>query len=124
VSKAGIGFGFLAGVIGYLPVLYQTFSRREVIISLLDARAGSPPGATELVRRHSQDYGMDALRRLLQDWEIWTAELLGRHLSYPVLVYKRSQHNHQSWLAALTTMLDSSALVMAAIPETSKDRLG
>jgi ion channel len=118
VSEAGIGFGFLAGVIGYLPVLYQAFSRREVIISLLDARAGSPPSATELVRRHSQDHGMDALRRLLQDWEIWTAELLESHLSYPVLAYYRSQHSHQSWLAALTTMLDSSALVLAAIPGT------
>jgi hypothetical protein len=118
VSEAGIGFGFLAGVIGYLPVLYQAFSRREVIISLLDARAGSPPSATELVRRHSQDHGMDALRRLLEDWEIWTAELLESHLSYPVLAYYRSQHSHQSWLAALTTMLDSSALVLAAIPGT------
>jgi Sigma-54 interaction domain len=116
VSEAGIGFGFLAGVIGYLPVLYQAFSRREVIISLLDARAGSPPSATELVRRHSQAQGLDALRQLLQDWEIWTAELLESHLSYPVLAYYRSQHSHQSWLAALTTMLDSSALVLAAVP--------
>ena len=43
VTEAGIGFGFLAVVISYLPVLYQAFSRREVTISLLDARAGSPP---------------------------------------------------------------------------------
>ena len=47
VLEAGIGFGFLALVIGYLPVLYQAFSRREVTISLLDARAGSPPTAHE-----------------------------------------------------------------------------
>ena len=37
VVEAGVGFGFLALVIGYLPVLYQGFSRREVNISLLDA---------------------------------------------------------------------------------------
>ena len=36
--ETGIGFGFLAVVISYLPVLYQAFSRREVTISLLDAR--------------------------------------------------------------------------------------
>jgi hypothetical protein len=116
VSEAGIGFGFLACVIGYLPVLYQAFSRREVLISLLDARAGSPPSAVELIRRQSQDQGLDALRQQLQEWEIWTAELLESHLSYPVLAYYRSQHSHQSWLAALTTMLDSSALVLAAVP--------
>lgn len=51
VAEAGIGFGFLAVVISYLPVLYQAFSRREIIISLLDARAGSPPSAGELLRR-------------------------------------------------------------------------
>ena len=49
------GFGFLALVIGYLPVLYQGFSRREVNISLLDARAGSPPSAGELLLRHADD---------------------------------------------------------------------
>jgi len=50
VIEAGIGFAFLALVIGYLPVLYQSFSRREVNITLLDARAGSPPSAEELMR--------------------------------------------------------------------------
>lgn len=113
--EAGVGFGFLALVIGYLPVLYQSFSRREVNISLLDARAGSPPTAGELLRRHVGNGGIDALRQLLHDWERWSAELLETHLSYPVLAYFRSQHTNQSWLAALTTILDVTALVQAAI---------
>ncbi len=112
---AGLGFGFLAMVIGYLPVLYQSFSRREVNISLLDARAGSPPTAAELLRRHAHNHGMDALHELLRDWERWSAELLESHLSYPVLCLFRSQHDNQSWLAALTTILDTSALVMVGI---------
>jgi len=116
VVEAGMGFGFLAIVIGYLPVLYQSFSRREVSISLLDARAGSPPSAAELLRRHSYDHGMEELRELLRDWERWSAELLESHLSYPVLSYFRSQHDNQSWVAALTTILDASALVMALSP--------
>jgi hypothetical protein len=120
VLEAGMGFGFLAIVIGYLPVLYQSFSRREVNISLLDARAGSPPTAAELLRRHSQDRGMEALRQLLHEWERWSAELLESHLSYPVLAHFRSQHNNQSWLAALTTILDTSALVMAGLEGASK----
>jgi hypothetical protein len=113
VVQAGVGFGFLAIVIAYLPVLYQAFSRREVSISLLDARAGSPPNAGELLRRHGQD--MKELDQLLYDWERWSAELLESHLSYPVLGYFRSQHTNQSWLAALTAILDTCALVIAGI---------
>jgi Ion channel len=115
VVEAGLGFGFLAIVIGYFPVLYQSFSRREVIISMLDARAGTPPTAAELLRRHAQDCALDELDSLLRDWEQWSAELLESHLSYPVLAYFRSQHDNQSWLGALTTILDASALVMAGI---------
>jgi len=64
VVEAGIGFGFLAMVISYLPVIYQAFSRREITISLLDARAGSPPSAAELLRRLRQDHRMETLRQL------------------------------------------------------------
>ncbi len=113
VVEAGVGFGFLALVIGYLPVLYQGFSRREVNISLLDARAGSPPSAGELLLRHAED--MAGLDTLLRDWERWAAELMESHLSYPVLLYFRSQHEHQSWLGALTAILDASALVMVGV---------
>ena len=112
VTEAGLGFAFLAVTIGYLPVIYQAFSRREIAISLLDARAGSPPSAGELLRRHPIDTDSEGLIRLLTEWERWAAELLESHLSYPVLAYFRSQHGNQSWLAALTTMLDASALVV------------
>jgi hypothetical protein len=83
--EAGMGFGFLALVIGYLPVLNQSFSRREVNISLLDARAGSPPTAAEMLRRHSHDRGLEDLQQLFHEWERWSADLLESHLSYPVL---------------------------------------
>jgi len=114
VIEAGTGFGFLALVIGYLPVIYSAFSRREVSTVLLDARAGSPPSAAELLRRSSQGLHQ-GLDELLRDWERWAAELLESHISYPVLCYYRSQHSNQSWLAALTAILDTSALVMAGI---------
>jgi ion channel len=114
VIEGGMGFGFLAIVISYLPVLYGAFSQREVNISLLDARAGSPPSAVELLRRHLQDHRMDALADYLRDWETWSAQLMESHLSYPVLCYFRSQHQNQSWLAALTTILDVCAAIMAA----------
>jgi hypothetical protein len=115
ILEAGTGFGFLAVVMGYFPVLYAAFSRREVSISLLDARAGSPPTAAELMRRHSQQGAEQALAVLLTEWERWSAELLESHISYPLLCYFRSQHNNQSWLSALTAILDTSALMISGI---------
>jgi hypothetical protein len=115
VLEAGTGFGFLAIVIGYLPVIYQAFSRREANISLLDARAGSPPSATELLARHGRERSIQSLTEFLHEWERWSAELLESHLSYPVLVYFRSQHENQSWLAGLTTVLDTCALIIVGI---------
>ncbi|MGA2890433.1 MAG: potassium channel family protein [Terracidiphilus sp.] len=115
ILEAGTGFGFLAVVMGYFPVLYSAFSRREVNISLLDARAGSPPTAAELMRRHSYEGGDNALSLLLLEWERWSAELLESHISYPLLCYFRSQHNNQSWISALTAVLDTSALLIAGV---------
>jgi hypothetical protein len=115
VVEASIGFGMLALVIGYLPVLYQAFSRREVNISMLDARAGTPPTAVELLRRHQDAQAMASLDEWLRDWEMWAADLMESHLSYPVLCFFRSQHDNQSWLAALSTVLDTCSLVMVGI---------
>lgn len=115
VGEAGTGFAFLAIVIGYFPVIYQAFSRREMSISLLDARAGSPPTAAELLWRYRWDHGGAALDAILAEWERWSAEVLESHLSYPALAYFRSQHYNQSWLGALTTVLDASALVIAGM---------
>jgi nitrate reductase NapE component len=117
VVEAGNGLGFLAIVIGYLPVLYQAFSRREANISLLDARAGSPSSAAELLRRHGVKKNMQELAVLLHEWERWAAELMESHVSYPVLCYFRSQHDNQSWLAALTTVLDACALVIVGVEQ-------
>jgi hypothetical protein len=115
VTEAGFGFGFLAVIIGYLPFIFGSFSSRETEISLLDSRAGTPPTAGELLLRHSYDGGREALRDLLKDWERWSAELMESHLSYPVLAYFRSQHDNQSWIAALTAILDTCALLKAGM---------
>jgi Ion channel len=120
VLEAGMGFAFLGVVIGYLPVVYGSFSRREIQISMLDARAGSPPTATELLVRLagiSENPTIDqrVLDEVLHDWERWAGELLESQLSYPVLSFFRSQHSNQSWLGALMTMLDVTSLIMTGI---------
>jgi hypothetical protein len=115
IVEACLGFGFLACVIGYLPVLYQAFSRREVAISLLDARAGSPPSASQLLLRAARAGNAAAVLPFLAEWERWSAEVLESHLSDPLLAYYRSQHDNQSWVAALTTILDTCALLIAGV---------
>jgi hypothetical protein len=113
VIEVGTGFGVLALVIGYLPVLYQAFSRRETRISLLDAHAGSPPTAGVLLLRHPPNRRARRLTGILAEWEDWSAELLETHLSYPLLAFYRSQHEDQSWVAAVTMILDACTLVLA-----------
>ena len=112
VSEVALGFIFLALVISYVPIIYQAFSRRELRISLLDSRAGSPATAAELLRRNHAGKNVEELRLLLRDWEVWCADILESHLSYPILAYYRSQHDQQSWVEALTVILDTSALIL------------
>lgn len=115
VVEAGLGLGFLAVIVSYLPVLYQAFSRREVAISLLDARAGSPPSAAQFLTRLARAGSLAAADPLLLEWEHWAAELLESHLSFPVLSFYRSQHDNQSWLSTLTCILDSCALLIVEV---------
>jgi hypothetical protein len=112
VLEAGTGLGFIAIVIGYLPVLYQLFARREAKVIMLDATAGSPPSAVTLLVRHAVGQSLPELEDLLHEWQQWCAELMESQLSYPMLAFYRSQHDNQSWLAALTTIMDSCALLM------------
>jgi hypothetical protein len=109
VLEGGLGLAFLGLVIGYLPVLYQSFSRRELAISLLDARAGSPPSASALLQFAPRN--AEKLEHQLELWEQWAAQLLENQLSFPMLAYFRSQHSNQSWLTALVAMTDCAAVV-------------
>jgi Ion channel len=119
VFEAGMGLAFLAIVLSYLPILYQAFSRREAVIAQLDARGGSPASAAELLRRHYQGGGSpESLEQLLREWERWAAEVLESHVSYPVLAFFRSQHDNQSWLAAMTAILDTCTLVIHGVGGT------
>lgn len=115
VAEAGMGFGFLALLISYLPGLNQSFIRREIKIILLDARAGSPPSAAEMLRRHNDEPGLEDLRTHLKEWEQWSAELLENHITFPALAYFRSQHDNGSWLGSLAAILDTCALLMVGM---------
>ena len=109
VLEGGLGMGSLGMAIAYLPVLYQSFSKRELQISLLDAWAGSPPSAGELLKLSPAS--AKRLESQLEHWELWAAQVLEIQLSFPMLAYFRSQHANQSWLTALVAIVDTSALI-------------
>ena len=65
--------------------------------------------------RLAKSKNVSAAEQLLIEWERWSAELLESHVSFPLLGYYRSQHDNQSWLASVTTMLDTCALILSGI---------
>lgn len=113
--EAATGLGVLFIVIGYMPSVYSSFSRRETAVSQLATRGGSPPAAATLLHRAAGRERWRDLERDLHAWEEWAAELMETHLSYPLLMWYRSQHVNQNWLAALTAMVDVSAFVKATV---------
>ena len=114
ILETGTGYIFLALIITYMPVLDQAYGAREVGNLLIHARAGHPPGAIKLLRRYSGTDLSEILRVNLREAERWMAETLQSHLSHPVLAFYRAHRWGQSWLVSLTTLLDSSALLIAS----------
>jgi hypothetical protein len=113
--EAATGIGVLFIVIGYMPSVYSSFSRRETAVSQLATRGGSPPAAATLLHRAAGRERWRDLERDLRSWEEWAAELMETHLTYPLLAWYRSQHVNQNWLAALTAMVDVAAFVKATV---------
>jgi hypothetical protein len=118
VCEGGLGLAFLGLVVGYLPVLYQSFAKRELAISLLDARAGSPPSAGGLLA--SMPFEPDGVVQQLERWESWMAQLLENQISFPMLGYFRSQHSNQAWLTALVALVDYATVIGIASEGTLK----
>jgi hypothetical protein len=115
VAEGATGLGLVAVVIGYLPVLYQAFNRREVGVIRLDARAGSSPSGPELLYRMGGARARSSLAELFTEWERWAADVMETHLSYPLLAFFRSPHDNTSWVTALGSVLDAATLMLTAI---------
>jgi len=114
-SEAMIGLGLLALLISYLPTIYGAFSRRELLVSLLEVRADSPPSPIVLITRFHRLRGLDSLGEMWERWEQWFAELEESHTSLTVLVHYRSQQPDHSWVNAAGAMMDSAALVRSSV---------
>lgn len=112
-------------LVGYLPTLYASYSRRETDVTMLESRAGEPNWGPEILARHAAIDGLDALDGFFRDWERWAADISESHTNYPVLVYVRSARPLRNWLVGMISVMDAAALHLALAPEraTSSARL-
>jgi hypothetical protein len=122
VVQSGTGFALLALTIGYLPAIYAEYTRRERGVTIFDARSGRTRTGGGLLLHHVRRGSLSHLGVLLEEWEIWGAELLETYISYPTLIFYRSQHDERSWLGAVVSLLDSCALLLAGIRQGERDR--
>ena len=113
--QAALGLGLVALLISFLPTMYQLFSRREVLVSQLDVRAGTPPTPVALFRRAKLIGWIEELDGFWLDWERWFTEVEESHTSYLALSFFRSPHHGRSWITAAGAVLDSAALRASAI---------
>lgn len=119
VLAAATGAVTIALQIGYLPVIYQAYARREALVALMESRAGVPAWGPEVIMRHLLVDAMDSLGGFYGDWEAWSAELAESHGTHPVLVLFRSAEVGYSWILALLAVLDASALHVSLCPSTA-----
>ena len=115
-AAAGTGIVIVALHIAYLPALNAAFSRREALVTMLEARAGSPAWGFELLARHQLVGILDRLPSFYDDWERWAADVAESHTTYPVLAYFRSARPLDSWVTGVLAVLDSAALYLAISP--------
>ncbi len=113
---AAAGLTIVALQIAYLPVLYGAFNRREVLVTMLDSRAGSPAWGPELIARSELVDNVHNLGALYARWEEWAADVAETHASYPVLLWFRSPHPYRSWVIALLAVMDAAAIQLATQP--------
>jgi hypothetical protein len=109
------GLGTIALLISYLPALYGAYSRREAQLLTLDDPQGGRLTPARVIAVHASDQNLDQLYRFFADWEMWTAEVLESHVSFPMLALFRSQQAGQSWITALGVVTDSATLTCACI---------
>ena len=113
--EAAIGLALVALLISYLPTIYSAFSRRELLVNLLEVRADSPPSPVVMITRMHRLSGLDAMHDLWERWEQWFAEVEETHSSLPVLVFYRSQQHDHSWVNAAGAVMDAAALMRSAV---------
>ena len=118
--EAASGLGLIATVISLLFSLFSSFQRREALVVTLDATAGAPPSALQLLEMCAKYSMPEELEKTFDDWRTWTAEVLESHLAYPILFYFRSSHDGEAWLNSFGAVMDAAVLSLTTIETPSQ----
>ncbi|MFF7972433.1 hypothetical protein [Streptomyces sp. NPDC007905] len=113
---AATGPVLIALQIAYLPTLYSAYNRRELEVTLLQARAGEPAWGPEILARQWLVDTETALPELYRAWERLASDMGESHSTYPILLTFRSPRPHRSWLVGLVAVMDAAALQLALDP--------
>ena len=114
-SEAALGLALVAVLIAYLPTIYSAFSRREVAVTMLEIRAGSPPWAITMYERFHRLSRLEKAGDMWVTWELWFAEIEESHTSLSVLPLFRSPHSDHHWVTAAGAVLDAAAIYNAVL---------
>jgi hypothetical protein len=114
-TEAAIGLGLLAVLIAYLPTIYGAFSRREVMVTQLSVRAGTPPTPWRLLELAHRAGYLTELDPVWNEWMQWFCEVSETHTSLGALAFFRSPNADRSWITASGTLLDSAALRLSVL---------
>ena len=114
-GEAAIGLALLAVLIAYLPTIYGSFSRREVMVTQLSVRAGTPPTAWRALELAHRAGYLNELDPVWAEWMQWFSELSETHTSLAALAFFRSPNPARSWITAAGTILDAAALRIAVL---------
>jgi ABC-type multidrug transport system fused ATPase/permease subunit len=113
--EAALGLGILALFIAYLPNIYNVFSRRELLVAQLSARAGTPPSPIDFLVRVSRIDELEQLDDVWKQWQDWFAEIEETHTSQASLIFFRSPSRDRSWITAAGVLLDSASLANSTV---------
>jgi len=124
-TEATLGLGIVALMISYLPSLYGAFNRREVLVAMLESRAGSPPTVGAWLARYHIIGLLPNIEADFSLWETWFADLEESHTSNPSLVFFRSPQPDRNWIVAAGCVLDTAAVVASTIdrPPSAKAQI-
>lgn len=115
LAEAATGLGMIATVISLLFSLFSAVQKRETLVVTLDASAGAPPSAIQLLEMCAKYDMPGELVKTFGDWRQWAAEVLESHLAYPLLFFFRSSHDGEAWLNSFGAVMDAAVLVLTTV---------
>ena len=118
-AESATGVAIAALAITLLFSLYESFRAREEMVVSLDAMAGAPPTAVQLLETAASTM-RPSLGETFDEWRRWSAMVLESHLAYPLLIYFRSSHDNEAWINSFGAVMDAAILTISTIDDGSE----